>query len=167
MKKIIIIGLGNPGEEYEGAPHNAGFEVINLLEKMELPKKAVLINPDVFMNKSGGPVLKAKEEHKVKDTKDIWIVHDDIDLPLGTVRKSVNRGAAGHKGVESIIRALKTKDFTRYRIGISIPAMKAGKRQGKMRDFVTKPYTGERAKAFKKATKEAAKKIAQDLVDSR
>ena len=163
MKKTLIVGLGNPGEEYEGAPHNAGFEVIDLLEKMDLLKKAVLIKPDVFVNKSGGSVLKAKEEHKVKDTKDIWIVHDDIDLPIGTVRKSVNRGAAGHKGVESIIRALKTKDFTRYRVGIHIPAMKAGKRQDKMRDFVTKPYTGERAKTFKKALKNAAKMIVEDL----
>jgi len=129
---MFIIGLGNPGKEYENTPHNAGFEFLDYLAlKNEFPafkfdkysnslisKKGniILIKPQSFMNASGPSV---KEICGGRASADLIVVHDDIDLPLGSYKVSKNRGSAGHKGIESIISSLGTKDFTRIRIGVS------------------------------------------------
>lgn len=128
---FIIIGLGNPGKEHQSTPHNAGFMALdefaskNGFPEFALNKKSnslvsegafngqktVLAKPQTFMNNSGSAVRSLYTKH-------IVVVHDDIDLPLGTIKVSTNRGSAGHKGVESIIQALGTKNFTRIRIGV-------------------------------------------------
>src|SRR3989338_7549282 len=87
------------------------------LKKLELPN-TILAKPQTFMNNSGKAVKSLLSKHKILNTKYLVVVHDDIDIPLGQVKVSVNRGSAGHKGVESIIESLGTKDFTRIRIGI-------------------------------------------------
>ena len=133
---IIIVGLGNPGERYKNTRHNIGFQAINEFAKennfpeFKLSKKfnalvsenvlnkekIILAKPQTFMNESGKTVKKLS---KARPRINLIIVHDDIDLPLGKIRISKNRGSAGHKGVESIIREIGTKDFTRFRIGVS------------------------------------------------
>lgn len=113
---ILIAGLGNPGKEYEKTRHNIGFRLIDELAK-DKPNNVVLLKPQTFMNKSGDAVIGAVNFYKIKPT-DLWVVHDDIDLPLGEFKISENRGSAGHKGVESIIKRLGTKNFHRIRIGI-------------------------------------------------
>ncbi|OGZ21766.1 MAG: hypothetical protein A3D46_00675 [Candidatus Nealsonbacteria bacterium RIFCSPHIGHO2_02_FULL_43_13] len=113
---ILITGLGNPGKEYEKTRHNVGFRVIDELAK-EKPNDIVLLKPQTFMNNSGEAVSKAVNFYKIKPA-DLWVIHDDIDLLLGELKISKNRGSAGHKGVDSIIKKLGTRDFNRVRIGI-------------------------------------------------
>lgn len=144
----IFVGLGNPGYEYEGTRHNTGRMAVESFAKnakfsewKEDPagkqasngagKKAkalvsrgivgktltALVLPNTFMNKSGAAVAKFVKSPKAAER--MAVVYDDLDLPLGAMKISYNRGSGGHKGVESIMRALKTKEFTRVRIGVS------------------------------------------------
>ena len=113
---ILIVGLGNLGKKYQRTRHNLGFRVIDKLRFLS-EKKVILAKPKTFMNLSGKAVKSLIKRYKIPTTN-LWIIHDDIDLPLGKIRISKGRGAAGHKGVESVIRELKTKNFIRFRIGI-------------------------------------------------
>lgn len=133
---ITIVALGNPGDDYVSTRHNVGWIVLSrLIAEGKFPSltkssaynarvgEGVVCGNDVsvlfpltFMNHSGVSVLKYIGTHG--QSKDVIVVHDDIDLPCGDVRVSVNRGAGGHNGVQSIIDSLGTKDFSRVRIGI-------------------------------------------------
>lgn len=130
----VIVGLGNPGEEYVHSRHNAGRLAVSVFAG-SLPwkenkkakarvstalvdgKKATLLLPDTFMNKSGSALLSYVKN--LKQAQQLVVVYDDLDLPLGKIKISFGRGSGGHKGVESVQRALKTKDFVRIRIGVS------------------------------------------------
>ncbi len=128
---LITVGLGNPGEKYKNTPHNIGFEVIDQIAKennfpvFKLSKRfnalvseknnILLVKPQTFMNNSGKSVQKIVNYYKGRD---LIIIHDDIDLPIGKIKVSENSGSAGHKGVDSIIQHLKTKNFKRIRIGV-------------------------------------------------
>lgn len=134
---IVMLGLGNPGKEYEKTRHNAGRMVLELLriqegfEEFTLNKKAealvtdgaldgekiTLALPETYMNKSGKTASALVKS--VKAAKNLIVVRDDLDLPLGAIKMTFARGAGGHKGVESIMRALKTKQFAQLKIGIS------------------------------------------------
>src|SRR6185437_15078568 len=134
---IVIVGLGNPGNEYEKTRHNAGRLAVEQIAKkedfddFELNKKAealvtegkigkekvTLVLPETLMNKSGKSVTALVKS--IKAAKNLVVIHDDLDLPLGTIKMVFARGSGGHKGVESIMRALRTEEFTRIRIGIS------------------------------------------------
>ena len=111
----LIIGLGNPGKEYEKTYHNAGFLAIDYFVKNSPISKP--LKTDVYMNQSGEFVAKIARKNKIKP-EEILIVHDDFDIEIGNYKISFSRGSAGHNGVESIIKSLKTKDFWRLRIGI-------------------------------------------------
>jgi len=127
----IIIGLGNPGKKFETTRHNVGFMAIDEFAKknnfpdFSLNKKAntlvseknnvFLAKPQTFMNDSGFAV---KEIIKNTNTDNIIVVHDDIDLPIGSIKIVKERGSAGHKGVESIIQAIGNNGLIRIRIGI-------------------------------------------------
>jgi PTH1 family peptidyl-tRNA hydrolase len=127
----IIIGLGNPGEQYKNTRHNVGFMAIdefarkNYFPEFSLQKKSkalisekddvILVKPQTFMNDSGKSV---REIIKNKPTDGLVIVHDDIDLPLGKIKIVKERGSAGHKGVESIIKSIGNEGLIRLRIGI-------------------------------------------------
>ena len=135
----LLIGLGNPGKEYEKTRHNAGFLAIDTLEvrspksevRSRLDKKSnaeiatlemngekvLLVKPQTFMNESGKSVRALVDFYKLSP-HDIIVMHDDKDIPLGEYRVHKNRGAAGHNGVISIVNHLGTKDFTRIRIGV-------------------------------------------------
>ncbi|MBX4199146.1 aminoacyl-tRNA hydrolase [Candidatus Parcubacteria bacterium] len=110
-----IVGLGNPGAEYAETRHNTGRLALEVVEKREIPKLKV-VHLDTFMNKSGSGVAKAIKSKKAAEK--LIVIYDDLDLPLGTMKISYDRGSGGHKGVESIINAVKTKAFIRIRIGI-------------------------------------------------
>ena len=140
----IIVGLGNPGEEYENTRHNVGRMALERFAKThDLPEPKedkkngahvskgtlqktllALVAPDTYMNKSGNAVAKFVRSQKAAER--LVVVYDDLDLPLGTMKLSFDRGSGGHKGLESVIRAVGTKKFTRVRIGIS-PTTAAGK----------------------------------------
>ncbi len=144
MSMYYIVGLGNPDEEHASTRHNTGRIVLLLfLKKQRLPAlveskkyvslitegeisgaKVLVMWPETYMNKSGSAVAKAVKSAKA--AKKLIVVYDDIDLPLGTVRISYGRGSGGHRGIESIIKVLKTKDFVRIRVGIT-PMTPTGK----------------------------------------
>ncbi len=123
----LIIGLGNPGEKYESSRHNVGKWLVGQLTIKEpvcrtgrLNNSTILAQPTVFMNESGEFVKKLVDRHKIP-LDDLLIIHDDLDIPLGDFRLQKGRGAAGHKGVESVIEVLGANDFWRLRIGIGRP----------------------------------------------
>ncbi len=114
-----IVGLGNPGKEYELTRHNTGR-----LALADFAKNNKVIFPDTFMNDSGKAVKKIITSKKMAEK--LIVVHDDLDLPIGRFKIVFGKDSAGHKGVESVIRNIKTKDFIRIRVGIS-PVTPSGK----------------------------------------
>jgi len=128
----VIVGLGNPGKEYEGTRHNIGREVATLIAKkfdfeaFEANSKfaghmarghigktpVTILLPDTYMNKSGKAFLSLRAK-----PDDIILIHDDTDIAVGVAKISFGKRSAGHKGVESVMRVLKTRDFWRIRIG--------------------------------------------------
>lgn len=122
----LVVGLGNPGIEYQNTRHNTGRILVSLIEKklQDSKNKVKFLTPDTFMNNSGLAVAKALAGKKA--LKDLIVVYDDIDLPLGKIKISFNRSSGGHNGVGSIIKSLKSQEFLRIRVGIS-PATPSGK----------------------------------------
>jgi PTH1 family peptidyl-tRNA hydrolase len=126
----IVIGLGNPGNTYAKQRHNVGWMVLDALAAREglhfnerklfhasiasFGSELLLAKPDTFMNNSGLAAAMLVKQH----AGNVAVVYDDIDIPLGTVKCSVNRGAGGHNGVQSVIDHLDTKNFLRIRVGV-------------------------------------------------
>lgn len=182
----IIIGLGNPGKEYENTRHSIGFRVVNYINKefggsFDFDKKSnsevseikaggekvLLVKPQTFMNNSGEAVKKIIRNWKL-GIRNLVIVHDDLDVPFGKVKSSFGRSSAGHRGVESIIRALKTDKFHRVRFGTSGAKLARirktrdkRKRTKEMNDFVVGPFTPAEKQKLNKLVKIAAEKTLQ------
>jgi len=134
---FLLIGLGNPEKKYFQTRHNLGFRVIDKLrERYQFPEfnrqekfralvsqgriknqKIILVKPQTYMNRSGESVKKITDFFRLP-LENLWVVHDDIDLPLGRLRISFNLGSAGHRGIESIIQSLDSQAFVRFRLGI-------------------------------------------------
>jgi PTH1 family peptidyl-tRNA hydrolase len=174
----LIVGLGNPGEKYEGTRHNTGrlfgeylrekenfsdweseTKAVAQFSKGKIGKHGVyLALPDTFMNKSGSAVAYLSRTKKVKPEQ-IVVVYDDIDLPLGSMKISFDRGSGGHRGLESVIKALKTREFVRIRIGLSpaTPKGKTKKPQGeeKVMQFLLGEFKKDEMTALKKIFKKA------------
>ncbi len=175
---MLIIGLGNPGSVYERTRHNIGRDIASacaaahdfpafrfekkwsaqVAEGKIGKAKAVIILPDTMMNKSGAAIAPAALFYKTKP-KDIFIIHDDADIPLEYTKLSFGKRSAGHKGVESAIRALKTREFWRFRIGIG------GKRDIPAEKLVLKKFTPDEQRAMKKITKRTLEAIAVIAAD--
>lgn len=163
---ILIVGLGNPGKKYQKTRHNVGFRAVEEFgKKNNFPdfssskkfnaeiskgnlnsKKIILAKPQTFMNASGKTV-KLLTKFYALDPKNLIIIHDDIDLPLGKIKISKSRGSAGHKGVQSIINELKTKNFIRFRIGIKLN--KAVEVIKAVEGFVLKNFTKKEERILK------------------
>ena len=148
----IVVGLGNRGEEYAHTRHNTGRLAVDYIEKSG-EVKAKFIVPDTFMNKSGSYV--AKYVKSIKAVEKLIVIYDDLDLGLGTLKISYNRSSGGHRGLESIIRALKTEAFIRIRIGISPVTLSGKLRKPKGDKDVEKHILGE----FRKPEIEILKKV--------
>ncbi len=152
----LIVGLGNPGSKYESTRHNIGFMVAQeLAEKLTQGKviweensrfnslifkpsslDIILVKPQSFMNASGVAVVKLAQFYKVR-SQDIWVVHDEVDLPLGKIKIRLGGAAAGHHGVESIIEQLGTDKFLRFRLGIGHPGRGA---DAHVEDYVLREF---------------------------
>lgn len=180
----LIVGLGNPGEKYVRTRHNVGFMVVEQLlknyepvEKTEwensvkfksdvvrLNEKIILVKPMTFMNNSGLAVQLVASYWRLAPSN-IWIVHDDIDLTLGKIKIRLGGGSAGHKGIESIIKNLKTDKFIRFRLGIGKPFKGKGERvKGrrlleKVDDYVLSPFLPGETHKYKELIKKAAKAL--------
>ena len=139
---LLVVGLGNPGKEYERSRHNVGAEVVKRLATahggaLKAGKERALVAevritdqlvalafPTTFMNLSGESVVKLVRRYGIEDPAQIVIVQDELDLPPGTVRVKLGGGLAGHNGLRSVAQHLKTQDFTRVRIGVGKPPSK-------------------------------------------
>lgn len=133
----LIVGLGNPGIEYQFTPHNLGFLTIDCLAdeyKVEVrnrhcraltarinigTEQVLLAKPETFMNLSGLAVSELAAKYDVSPETDLVVIYDELDLPLGTIRIRERGGSAGHNGMKSIIGALGTEEFLRIRLGIA------------------------------------------------
>src|SRR3989344_325077 len=155
----LVVGLGNPGEEYENTRHNTGRLVVGWLEG-KVDGKIKFLMPDNFMNNSGKAVT--QQVKSKKDLKDLIVIYDDLDLPLGKFKISFNRSAGGHRGLASVIRALKSEEFLRIRIGIS-PATPSGKiKKPKGEKEVIKFILGK----FKPRELETLKKVSKKVSEA-
>jgi PTH1 family peptidyl-tRNA hydrolase len=141
MKKVLIAGLGNPGAEFEMFRHNIGARIVKAFigtRKID-PQIKIYLPTTFFMNESGkalGPLLK---KEKIMPRR-LLVVHDDADIFFGKFKLSFGSRSAGHRGVESIIQALGTKDFWRLRIGIQ---PKGASRHIRAEELVLKPFSPE------------------------
>ena len=133
----LIVGLGNPGIEYQSTPHNLGFEVIDCLAneygvevrnwqcqaltaRAQIGSETVLLaKPGTYMNLSGNAVQELTAKYEIKPEVDLIVIYDELDLPLGTLRIRERGSSAGHNGMKSIIQSLGTQEFLRIRMGIS------------------------------------------------
>mgnify|MGYP001610017430 CR=1 FL=1 len=172
---FLVAGLGNPGEQYKGTRHNIGRETLLAWQKsggfadfefnkkfhalVSKNKKAVLLLPETMMNKSGNAVAPAARFYKMK-SKDVFVIHDDADILLGRAKLSFGKRSAGHKGVESVRRALGTWDFWRFRIGIQkkkrVDAMK----------LVLQKFTPDEARSVKKIIKKTLAALAKAVAEN-
>lgn len=131
----LIVGLGNPGKEYENTRHNIGFMSVdkiinekNLTEKEKFNgkyyeyninnEKIIILKPQSYINLSGQVINKFVNYFKI-DTDDILIIHDDLDLPVGKIKLRMSGGSGGHNGLKDIENCLKTKNYKRIKVGIS------------------------------------------------
>lgn len=179
MATYTFIGLGNPGTEYEKTRHNTGRIILEEIRKaFELPdwksdKKSnsliskgkvdkaglVLVMPETFMNKSGESI-----KYYIKDAKSaskLIVIHDELDLPIGKIKMSFNKSSGGHRGVESIIKAIKTEMFYRIRIGISQSTSKGDIKKPKGEEAVEKCILGE----FKDEEINTLKKLSKKVIE--
>ncbi|OYV63226.1 MAG: aminoacyl-tRNA hydrolase [Parcubacteria group bacterium 21-58-10] len=176
---LVIVGLGNPGKEYEKTRHNAGRNAVELLAKQEgadefvfnktanalVAKGAVggenatLVLPETMMNLSGKAVAAFVKSPKA--AKNLLVIHDDLDVPLGTLKMVFARGSGGHKGVESVMRIIKTKDFARIRIGVAPAGKKNQAKKLKDEEKVIKLVIGKWKPAEEAAVKKVLKKAAE------
>lgn len=180
----LLVGLGNPGPEYESTRHNIGWSFVDYLIKKEggnelkeekkynaLTSKLkiekvnyIIAKPLSFVNSSGPVVVKLAKDNKVK-AKDIVIIHDDLDIDFGNFKLSFARNSGGHRGVESVIKALKTNEFYRLRFGISGPALRKARGAGEkkrdqfVRDYVLSKPTPSQRDQLKTIFKSAAEQL--------
>lgn len=186
MKIKLIIGIGNPDKQYKDTRHNVGFMMVDYIAKknnfgdFEMNNKLnaltakgkldassmILAKPQTYVNKTGEAAAKLKNFYKIKPEQ-ILVIQDDLDVPFGNTKISFDKNSGGHKGIESIMRALKTKKFYRLRIGLAKPALQKARQQSdKKRDeFVVKmvlsKFSPSEHDEIKKIFKEGYEKILQ------
>ena len=191
----LIVGLGNIGDKHQKNRHNLGFMVVEQflknfepiektswensdkfksdIAKLEWKPKqgplttVVLVKPRTFMNNSGMVVKLTTSFYKLSPD-DVWIVHDDIDLPLGSIRIRNGGSAAGHRGIETILKELGTEKFWRFRLGVGHPRNKTldGDHKTYIRDvdsFVLGDFAGDEKGKVKELIKHSAKAMAHAL----
>ncbi|MBI2065091.1 MAG: aminoacyl-tRNA hydrolase [Candidatus Yanofskybacteria bacterium] len=182
----LIIGIGNPDEQYRDTRHNVGFMMLDYIAKKsdssnwEFNKKlnaevvkcklekgsVVLAKAHTYVNKTGEAAVKLKNFYKVK-SEQILVIQDDLDIPFENTKVSFDKNSGGHKGIESIMKALKTKKFYRLRIGLAKPALQKARQQtDKRRDefvmkFVLSKFSPSEQDELKKIFKEGYEKLLQ------
>jgi PTH1 family peptidyl-tRNA hydrolase len=186
---FVIVGLGNPGEEYMKTRHNVGWVVLdrfwkdfNFSEWQDRAKnkgdvsegkvgksKITLLKPGTMMNGSGKAVQTLITSKK--KAENLIVIHDDLDLPLGSFKIVFNRGTGGHKGVESIRKALGTKAFIRIKAGISQETLggklKKPKGEKKVLDFILGDFKKPEVLKIKKAAKNISGALESIILDGR
>ncbi len=189
----LIVGLGNPGEKYEKTRHNLGFMVVESFlkgfepvkktewensskfksdivqleykPKVGEPQKVILAKPKTYMNNSGLAVSLISQYLNIPSS-DIWVIHDDFDLPLGALKIRFGGASAGHHGVESIIKVLNSDKFWRFRLGTGKQHQKSKIKNQKLRkldDYVLSNFTGSEYGKVRELIKRGAKAVSMSL----
>src|SRR3989338_2023889 len=201
---FILVGLGNPGEEYETTRHNTGAMVLDVFRKtQDFPEwaldtkrkaltsegsvsssqvkgqrsKVLLLQPQTFMNKSGESLknlpLATKNlrqgKKKIKEIPNLVVLHDDLDIPFGKFKISFDKSSGGHRGVESIIRTVKTRGFTRVRIGIAQSQAAVAKSQDDktVEKIILGKFTPDQITTLKKMAKFIAEGLSVLITEGR
>lgn len=164
----LIVGLGNPGEEYRLTPHNLGFLTIDELAERErirvtrpeggalvglgriAGEEVALVKPLSFMNRSGGPVKTLAAKYQTPPGR-ILVIYDELALPLGALRLKLRGSAAGHNGVKSLIASLQTDEFARLRLGVE-----PGRGRGDAAKYVLRPFREDALDDWKEMVGRAA-----------
>ncbi len=177
---FIIVGLGNPGEEYANTRHNAGRMVLDVVreehgDEYKFNKKSnaqvstgkigkekvTFVAPETFMNNSGKAVVQFVKSLRAAER--LVVIYDDFNLPIGRFKISFNRSSGGHNGVESIIKAVKTEAFLRVRIGTAPENAKGNAKtphgDEKIEKFILGRFKDEELKELKKVSKDVVKAI--------
>ncbi|MDQ7039199.1 MAG: aminoacyl-tRNA hydrolase [Aquificota bacterium] len=171
----LVVGLGNPGKEYENTRHNVGFMVVDEVLRRFRPRnrseeslslvyrvriggrEVVLAKPQTYMNNSGLAVENLLEDLRI-DPEEMIVVYDDLDLPLGMTRLRLEGSSGGHKGMESIINTIKTSRFPRLRIGIGRP-----KRKEEVVRYVLSPFNREEIPVLKQVLRKASECVVRSI----
>ena len=167
----LVVGLGNPGKQYEATKHNIGFMVIDAIadsvphtpwkeeQSAEVcsitvdGEKVLLVKPQTFMNASGESVGPLMRYYKI-DPSDVYCIYDDMDLPVGKLRIRPNGSSGGHNGIKSLISHIGTENFPRFRVGIGRPLP-----QWTVIDHVLAPFSEENQEKVQKGIKDTAKAV--------
>jgi PTH1 family peptidyl-tRNA hydrolase len=173
----LIAGLGNPGSKFEKTRHNLGFRVVDLLAERwgvdrhdarfdgEVAKgkthgKAVLLlKPQTFMNLSGTSIAACAKYHKITPER-VWVIHDDLDLPLGHMRIRTEGSSGGHNGVQSVIERLGTPKFVRFRVGVGRPASPVP-----IEDYVLQPFGADERETAQAMVEKTAEAVSTALLE--
>jgi len=168
----FVMGLGNPGSQYQNTRHNIGFKIIEelagesdwkesksanaLYTWIDLGGKVELFAPQTFMNKSGTAVAKAVKKHPKLTGDNIYVIHDDLDIPLGKFKIQFGKGPREHKGIQSIETSFGSTDFWRVRVGVD-------GRIGGQAEMSGEEYV---LKAFKPDEKDILEEIIKEIITS-
>jgi peptidyl-tRNA hydrolase, PTH1 family len=183
---FLFVGLGNIGKTYEGTPHNAGFYFVDQLheylgfdslysvdswklEKLaeadisnirkDNEKRGILVKPQTFMNASGRTVAKLIKMFELKPDTDLVLIHDDLDLELGTYKIQKGIGPKGHNGVNSVMSSVGTTNFLRVRIGVETRQNNTEEYRLSGEDFVLKKYSEEELLTLSETISDAVKSL--------
>lgn len=162
----LIVGLGNPGNKYLNTRHNAGFLILDQIVSRQkeswqgkkfdaefgrmrlLGEDCLLLKPQTFMNLSGKSIAGACRFFKI-ESRDVLVLHDDVDVPFGKVKARMGGGAGGHNGIRSTIAELGTEDFARLKLGVGKPSGDLAKMD--VADWVLANFSGEELSVVEKA----------------
>ncbi len=199
---FVLVGLGNPGSEYENTRHNTGRIVLDAFAQAQdfpawsadkklqalvskgavspVPKTrgkrsaVLLVEPETFMNKSGQSLREIKDlRFKIYDKKkaipNLVVIHDDLDIPFGSYKISFNKSSGGHRGVESIIRAIKTQAFVRVRVGIasSAAAVKKSQDDAAVGKTILGKFSGDQLDELRRLAKEISEGLVVLITEGR
>ncbi len=171
----LVVGLGNPGKEYENTRHNVGFMVIDeLVRRLKLKhhreeglshvyrtkiagREVLLAKPQTYMNNSGLAVVNLLEDNGI-EPQEMLVIYDDLDLPLGVTRLRLEGSSGGHRGVESIVKNIKTEKFPRLKIGIGRP-----KNKRDVVNYVLSPFSKEEEEVVRAVIKKAAECVLRSI----
>lgn len=152
----LFVGLGNPGEKYRNNRHNVGYVVIDRIKEKNLKiKNAIVVKTNTFMNDSGTSVRELLSKNKI-NMENLYIIHDDLDLPLGSWKMQLAKGPKDNGGINSIEQVLGTDNFWRIRVGVD---NRNPEKRTSGEKYVLEDFTGEEREILDKTLAEIIKKI--------
>lgn len=150
----LVVGLGNPGSSYLNTRHNAGFLVVDALQKIKLPDM-ILRKSDTFMNESGSFVKRMVDQYKL-NLKDLYVIHDDLDIKLGEYKIQFGKGPKDHNGLKSVDESLGTDQYWHIRIGVD---NRPGDNKPLGIEYVLQDFTKDERETLDKTINEVCHKI--------